>query len=363
MNPGYNSKEALDRDLGSAKAILSKIGITLDPSQPQLSGERYLMTRSKLVLLGNDQNGKKVIIKISNKNIGVKEIDKEKSIRDTLLKISFARESLILPEIFFYSQKEGYRILVTEYIPQDIVFPARTLEEQFFLSLRIFEEQELFHATTLEHKKSIQNVFDVYEARDYLKDFEGFIDNAKKLYPENKSVLESFESAYKILETNSRIIDKYTGYLAHNDLAPGNTRINGDDVYLLDLSAMHFGCKYEGWARFMNWSIVHSDKLEFPLLEYVEKNRGGEESLCLRLMRIFKAAYLVDYYIRSHGKTEKDLKILTEKRLLVWTEILKHLTQNTNTPKSVIEKYREERNSLRSKEETERQKEINIPEL
>src|SRR5689334_21028137 len=110
-----------------------------------MSGERFLMMKDKSVLVGTDKSGKKVIIKVANKEGGKKEILREKQARELLQSIAFANDQIIFPKETYFGEQDGFLIWATEFISQDKVFVAHTIEEQFFLILRAFEAQEAFH--------------------------------------------------------------------------------------------------------------------------------------------------------------------------------------------------------------------------
>ena len=81
------------------------------------------------------------------------------------------------------------------------------------------------------------------------------------------------------MEEHRTVIERYSGFLTHNDFVPHNLRVSGKEVYLLDYSSMLFGNKYESWARFLNFMIHHNRPLELALANYVRTNRGEEEYL------------------------------------------------------------------------------------
>jgi len=321
------------------------------------------MTRDKWVLTGTQiKDQKRVIIKASNLPLGIEEINKEREARDLLRKISFANEELLFPVEVYYGNSGEYLFFVTEFIPQNKVFPSFNIEEQFFMGLTIFEHQELFHATTFEHLRAIEKTFDIHNSQDYFDGFEKFKDNIS-LVVSDQNMLKILEKAGHLLYSNGLLLDTYCNHLTHTDLVPGNTRINGREIYILDLSSVRFGNKYEGWARFLNWALIHSPELEKLLVNYVSENRGEEELLSLNLMRIFKTTLLIDYYVRSLPKTEGDLNLLTQKRIEFWFKVLEAFNENKTLTEKEIQSYRDTRNKLRSPEEKERQKEFNLPTL
>ncbi|MDO8408340.1 MAG: hypothetical protein Q7S95_03860 [bacterium] len=345
-------------ELRTLAGLLEREGFTLDEEQPHTSGERFLMTREKLVLLGmRTADGRRVVIKVSRHPAGHAEIRREKEVLDTLQRVAFASGAILLPSEVYFSTLSGYLVWVSEFIEQDEVFAARPIEEQFFMALDAFETQEGFHANTFENLRSISGVFPIATAKTYLESFSKFKDTVAQTL----NVVAVFARAERELHAHVHTLERYSGYLTHTDFAPANTRVQGRNMYLIDLSSVSFGNKYEGWARFINWALLHSPELERFLLEYVRKNRGAEEYLCLRLMRLYKAGLLAGYYAETLPKTAGDLRLLTEERIGLWRSVMEALLADTPVPTVTLDDYRHKRNALRSPEETERQKEFNIP--
>ncbi len=164
-----------------------------------------------------------------------------------------------------------------------------------------------------------------------------------------------FERAYGVLRENEEVIEQYTGFLTHTDFVPHNIRIHNGQMYLLDHSSLTFGNKYEGWARFLNFMTLYNPPLTGLLTEYVKNNRTSEESVSLRMMRIYRLGEIIWYYIRTLEKSEGDLRTLNEARITFWSTVLTHILDNTPVPESVILDYKNTRDSLRSEEEKKRQ--------
>ncbi len=331
-------------------------GFHLAAAQPHISGERYLMSPDKLVLVGTRvSDARPVIIKASQRPAGREEIRREKRARDVLARVSFTNEALLAPAELHFEETDGYTLLVTEFIEEERPFVGRPLEEQFFLALKAFEAQESFHATTYEHLGEIGGVFELATAETYLREFRAFAAAARAA--QGGGALEgALTDAEAFLTANVTTIDRHGSYLTHTDFAPQNMRVAGHSLYLLDHAAVRFGNKYEGWARFLNFMLIHSPDLEHLLSRYVAENRGAGDALSLRLMRVHKAGLLLGFYARSLPKTEGNLRILTHERIVLWGEILGHLVRDEAVPPERIARYRAMRNSLRSPEETERQK-------
>jgi len=337
---------------------LQFLGYSTDEHQPHMSGERYLMTKDKLVIAGkHSKTNERVIIKVSKHLEGKKEIEMEKRSRDLLKTIAFTKKEIIFPAELYFGEQDGSLVWITSYVPQEKIFVAHTLEEQFFLALRAFEAQEAFHATTFEHLKTIKNTFPVFNAEENIKKFEYF---KKKILANNheKCLSATLSTAEEFLRSNKQTIDRYSRYLVHQDFVPHNFRIKNNEVYMLDCSAVYFSNKYEGWARFLNYMLIHNPELEKLLAKYILENRGDEEYLSLRLMRVLKISELLEYYTRSLEKTTGDLRTLTEARIKFWQQALEMILADKPLPDTIRDEYISKRDALRSPDEKERQKEF-----
>ena len=336
-------------NLDTIYKVLEPLGFTLEVEQPHINGERFLMAKDKLVLVAK-YRGERVIIKISNTPDGQKDIQNEKQARDLLKSISFANKAIHFPEERYWGEKDDYTIWAIEFIEQEKIFVNHTLEEQFFLILKALEEQESFHATTYEHLATVKKIFPIMSAQDYFKEFSNF--------------RPALEEAQSLLRANKSILDKYSGYLTHTDFVPHNFRIRHREIYMLDCApevrTVHFGNKYEGWARLLNYMIIHNPPLEKLLANYVRSNRGEEEYLSLRLMRVYKIGFLLNFYTKSLEKTEGDLKTLTLERIDFWQEVLAHILKDEAVPITFVDDYKKKRDNLRSDEEKRREREFAV---
>jgi hypothetical protein len=351
-------------DFRTISALLTPLGISLDKLQPYISGERYLMSGGKLVLAGTEEkSGTKMIIKASRNKDGKKEIGSEKKSRDLMRTLSFADKKILIPEEFYFGTRGDYTFLVMRFISQEKVFAAHDIEKQFFIALSAFEAQESFHATTFEHIRAIKDIFPVLSSSEYLREFARLKDSTLNNYSD-ESLREELEKAENFLKENTITIDRHASYLTHTDFVPHNFRLAEHSLFMLDCvpnySTIHFGNKYEGWARFINYMMIHSPELEKLLVKYVRDSRGEDEYLSLRLMRVYKIAYLLDFYARSLFKTTGDLHALTIARLDYWREALTAVLEDRYVPKEVTEKYVAMRNALRSEEEKTRQRDFAI---
>lgn len=354
------SENNIKKEIGKISDILFDLRFSLDEIQPHISGERFLMAKNKMVLVGKrNSDNLKVIIKSSNNQDGQKEITNEKKSRDILQNLSFTRETILFPKEIFFGKRDNYLFWISEYIEQEMVFVEHSLEEQFFLILKAFESQEAFHANTFEHLKSISSVFSVFYGREYFKEFETFKESFAQNYPDLE-IQKTMELALQILVKYKKEIDTFCGYLTHTDFVPHNFRVKNKDIYMLDCSAVQFGNKYEGWARFLNYMIIHNPLLEKILIQYIKENRDKIDYVNLYLMRIYKIGFLLQYYSLSINKTSGNLKKLTGERINFWHQILKLIMEDKQINYELIENYKKERDELRSDEEKQRQKEFAV---
>ena len=351
-------------ELKTLTPLLAALGFSLGDKQLYVSGERYLMSGGKLVLAGTrDTDGADVIIKASKSPAGIQEIESEKNARDLMQSLSFADKKIKIPEELYFGHGAGYVILIMRFIPQDVVFAARDLEEQFFIALNAFESQESFHATTFEHTRAIKKVFPILSSSDYAHEFSRLSLSIEEKYP-NTDLAQLLAEGENLLKKNQDTIDRHGSYLTHTDFVPHNFRLEGRTIYMLDCvpnyATVHFGNKYEGWARFLNYMAIHSPALERLLVEYIRTNRGEDEYLSLRLMRVYKIAFLLEFYARALVKTTGDLHELTKARLTYWTAMLRATLYDQPLPEEVTHAYVAIRDRLRTTEEKERQRDFAI---
>ncbi len=356
-----------DQVLEKIKPILTTLGFSLDERQVHTGGERYLTNTArdvgggglKLVLTGRRiSDGTRVIIKASNNPQGIKEIERERECREVLHRIKFAVRAFRTPEELLHTRHGEFVFSITSYIEQERAFIEHTLDEQFFLALRAFETQEGVHATTNEHAQIIKKTFGMETAEDYLRAFDTYQEKVFTHLPERPEFKDLFKKARDFLHANKTTIARYCGFLTHADFVPNNLRVANRDIFLLDYASIHFGNKYEGWARFLNFMIHHNAALERTLAEYVRTNRGEEEYLVLRLMRIYKIGFLLAFYAQALSKTSGNLRTLTEERLILWREAMNAVLQDMPVPESVVSAYVTKIDMLRTEDEKARQQEI-----
>ncbi len=345
-------------ELHKLSPFLSQRGYALDELQPHLLGERHLTgplgSGRKLLLLGKDRTGKRVVIKASSEPKGIQEIEHERLCRDVLEKIHFAYQVFNSPRELVYARQDGYVVSVTEFIEQAVPFTERSLKEQFALSINAFKAQESAHATTYSHIRLIRNTFGEMRAPDYLKNFDTYAGEIASLAPHAPQTL--LERAREELRSGGEMLEQYGGFLTHWDFIPQNFRVNEGKLFLLDHSSLRFGNKYEGWARFINFMELYNPPLVRALVEYVRENRTPEESEALRLMRIYRLGELIRYYAGWLSRTQGQLQELAEARIVFWGNVLKAVLERTEVPPELVEEYKKTRDRLRSEEEKVRQR-------
>jgi len=358
-------KEYRQRELETITPYLHELGVVLDQEQPHIKGERFLMVGPrdvggggyKLVLTGvRASDGKRVVIKISSDPNGRHEIQAERAARQTLQRIRFAYYILLSPEELHFSETHDNTLYITTYIEQEQSFLERPLREQFHLALQALKTQEGLHATTSSHTSVIQDTFGMWDAREYLESFSKF----QYLIQESndETLKKRTEEAAYILTQSERNIEQYCGFLTHADFVPHNLRITGETLYLLDHASLHFGNKHESWARFLNFMLLHNRPLEQALTEYMRLNRTHEELVSLRLMRIYKLGFLINFYIESAKKSEGKLHELSHLRIAFWSDVLASLVANTPLSEERVDRYKAQRDQLRSEEEKVRQQNL-----
>ena len=370
MGGNHGKKEWLsycEKELEGAIPILTSFGFSIDKEQPHIGGERYLMIGRrdvggggrKLVLIGtNNRNDERVIIKLSSDKEGIKEIAQEHKSREILAKIDFAYRNFFTPDEVLYKKSGKYLFFITKYISQDRTFISRDLDEQFFLALRAFEMQEGVHATTYSHAETIKDAFGMVDAEYYFKTFEKFIASVKSEKLDNKNIASTMEKGLDFLKFNKKIIDRYSGFLTHSDFVPNNMRVKDNNVFLLDHASVYFGNKYESWARFINFMIHHNRALENALTSYIKHNRDKDEYESLRLMRVYKIGFLLQFYAKSLKKASGNNRKITLLRLEFWAKIMDLIISDEEIPRELVTTFTKKEDSLRSLDELKRQKEM-----
>lgn len=339
--------------------LLSRLGFALAPEQVHVSGERYLMSGKKLVLVGTRiADGKEVIIKVSSTDTGKRELAHEHRRRNVLPTLPFAYQKFYLPEELLYLERDGFVISVTEYVAQEKNFLEHSLQEQFTLALSAFKMQEALHATARGHTRALSAAFGSMGAEDYITSFHTFVEEITAADPGNTALRDTLTRAEEFLRTHAETIEQYCGFLTHTDFVPHNLRVQNGTIYLLDHTSLQFGNKYESWARFLNYLVLYNRDLERAFVEYIQKNRSSEEYLALRLMRVYKLGFLIKFHAENLAKTTADLHALARLRVTFWTNVLHALLSNGDVPQNLVDEYAHGRDHLRSEEEKTRQREL-----
>ncbi len=348
-------------ELAALRPILMAQGYTLDAEQKHMKGERYLQqavtttSGKKLILTGVTRDGTKVILKATRDGGGIREIEHERTCRNVLARIDFAGSVFHTPLEVDYVKERGFVIAVQQFILQPSSFLERPVEKQFALALRAFKAQESAHATTSKHRTLITRVYGMRDARTYLHNFQTFCANITIARPYDAPLHTLLEETFRALREHEKTIDQYSGFLTHTDFVPHNIRIQDDTIYLLDHSSLTFGNKYEGWARFVNFMTLYNPVLEDALVTYVHDNRTPEESVSLRMMRIYRLGEIIWYYVQTLEKSVGDLHALNTTRVTFWSTVLAHIQKDEKVPELVITEYTKTRDSLRSEDEKKRQ--------
>lgn len=353
-----------ESELKEVAPLLQHLGFALDQEQRHIIGERELLMSThdvggggyKLVLTGTRAgDGMRVIIKVTSDPSGIAEIERERKARDTITKLRFSYSIFTPPQEILHTTQGKHLISITEFIAQEKPFLERPVQDQSALALRALKIQEGVHATTYSHTKTIRTVFGSVGSEYYMQTARTYAESMQKSNLINHN---DINDALYHLETQMGCIEQYCGFLTHADFVPHNLRIRNDTIYLLDYASIHFGNKYESWARFLNFMTLHNRPLEQALTAYVANNRTTEEQLSLQAMRIFKSLFLVYFYSKNLSNSSGNLRALTETRIRFWNDVLHAQLQTKEIPESVVDAYRKTRDALRSDEEKLRQKEL-----
>ncbi len=351
------------RELPRAKVLLRDLGYTLDPEQPHIGGERYLMqavtttSGRKLILLAHrDTDQTRAVVKITDDLAGKRELTHERACRLILSRIKFAYRVFHSPEELFFGERDGRLISIQRFIPQERAFLERPVTEQFAFALAAFKAQESAHATTYEHARLIASTFKTMRADDYRTHFEQFRRNIIRESPSSPALTGTLEEGARCLEAAHGEIERYAHFLTHTDFVPHNFRINQGVLYLLDHSSLRFGNKYEGWARFINFMTLYNPELAHALIRYVADNRTPEESVALKAMRVYRLGEIIWYYVRTLSKCSGNLYALNAARAAFWAQVLCATLDDVPVPELVLTEYRALRERLRDADEKKRQR-------
>ncbi len=362
MTKILNWEQYVNSEMDNFKSKILELGFILDENQVHVKGERSILLSKKLILTAiRTVDNLKVIIKISSQKEGIDEIIYERMCRVALQKMNFNYKKFNHPKEIHFENKNDNLIVITEFIGEEQNFLQRNTEEQFKIILKGLEILEGVHVTVNKLADFVTKFFEI-------KDFKIY---EKKLLEYEKIILENWsgDNFKNILEKGKRMfmgseyrVNQYCGFLTHFDFVPHNFRVrrenNEDKIYLLDYTSLSIGNKHESWARIINFMSLYNSDLERAILKYFELNRSEEELKSLKLLRIFRLFDHIHYYTKVYKNLENgnSLKELTKLRIFFWLELLKNVLDDKFLDPKVIEDYKNKRDSLRSKEELERQK-------
>ena len=351
-------EEYRDRELAILNPLLNELGFSLDEKQPHIGGERYLMravttaSGMKLLLLGKETStGRRVVIKTSSEEGGQGEIAHERVCKDMLTRAQLTSTSLLFPEELLFTERQSYTIAVQLFIETQGQFIDRPVDEQFRIALRALEAQEAVQVTTFERLGLDVDVFGRRTASDYEKQAAAFAGDVVAAFPEKRELVER---ALQFVQEGVSTIEAYGDTLTHTDFVPHNLRVVGEDVYLLDLSSLRFGNKYEGWARFLNFMELYNPELVGMFSKHVQENRP-EEVEALALMRVYRLLEILWYYRNTLDRSEGDLLTLNRARIDWWAHVLERTLEGEGSVPETRLAYITLRDSLRSPEEKVRQ--------
>lgn len=368
-------QEFVEGEIFFFKPILENLGFKISDDQPHTKGERGSFRAKKIILLGERNSDKlKVVIKCARYEEGRGEILQEKKSRENLQKVDFAYHEFLDPKEIYFENNRSFVIQITEFIVEEKKFLDRDSKDQFNIAYRSFVTQEGIHAVTAKHNKIIKKLFTTFDFEIYKQNLFKHKDVIERVLAPLSLGEGSGERVWgweKILNLSEKYfvnskekIQQYSGFLTHTDFVPHNFRVRNDSgverVYLLDHSAIIIGNKHDGWARFLNFCVLHSPVVEKWFLEYFKVNRSFEENESLKLMRIYRLFELVAHHATIYQNTNemenKELKELSKKRVFFWLELLKAIYEDRELDRQIIEAYKNNRDSLRSQSEKERQK-------
>lgn len=350
----------IKNNIRKIKRILASWGFYLDEYQPHTTGERKLMSQNKLVLIGRDSTGRKVVIKTSDKTKEQERIRQEHQIGRELGKIASATKGVLLPKKVLFKTGGGFTFLITEFIEQPKVFVAHGLNEQFKMITKAIEgietvDLQKFHEILGDKPRAC----DITTSANYCKELERYIKFINTDRHDTK-LASTLELTGQIFLKNTDAVTKFSGYLVHEDFCPHNFRVLDRKLYILDHAAVNFGNKHLTWARLLNYMALHNPPLERSLVRYLKEKKTAEDIKCLRLFRMYKTVFLITHYVKVSKNVSGKLLKLTNARIDFWHNFLDKLIEKKSLPKADLVKYLKVRNSLRSNEEKKRQKEFAV---
>lgn len=344
------------KEIETLTPLVNRLGYELSAEQPHVSGERYLMSGQKVVLVGHDTETRApVIIKSSKEPGAIREIEAERSAKRTLSKLPFTYQPLLAPDELSYENRNGRVTVIIEFIAQPEPFLSLPLREQFDLVIGAFDMLASAHAATDRHIKHIRNIFGRWGATDYQWSLEAFLTALVGCETFAPSLAVTLRSVRTELTKNAEDIERYCGFLTHDDFALHNFRFRDGMVYLIDQSSLRFGNKHESWARLLNYLILYNRELERAILRHVELNLSPEEARSLRLMRMYKLIELLTYHCHAARTSSGNDQTLSQARVAFWTDVLTNILEKDDVPDERVDEYKNIRDELRSPEEKARQ--------
>ena len=100
---------------------------------------------------------------------------------------------------------------------------------------------------------------------------------------------------------------------------------------------------------------LYNPPLQKALEKYVQDNRTQEETISLRMMRIYRLGEIIWYYTQTLQKSSDDLLKLNTERVHFWSKVLSYVLPDQEVPDHVIAAYTTIRDALRSHDEKKRQ--------
>jgi hypothetical protein len=350
-------KNFVEAEIRTLTPLLQKRTIKLKTEQPHVSGERFLMSGKKVVLLGVDTSADtNVIIKSSTDPESKKELRHEQATRTALQTIAFAYNELLTPTELWSKTDDDRLTIVTECIEQPLAFLSLPLKKQFDLLLGAFAMLEGVRATTPSHQPAVAK-FGNKTVDDYLalvaKFHEQIVETNINL---NEGQLHTLEEAKDKIVSHRTGIDRYCDFLTHDDFALHNFRFKNDAIYLIDQASLTFGNKHESWGRILNYMALYNPELEQAFTAHIKMNLSKEEQDSVWLLREFKLLELIAYHAHSTAESTGNVQTLSRARVDFWIKVLVAVSAHTSVPTQTIEHYKQTRDKLRSEAEIERQK-------
>ncbi len=334
-----------------------KLNLKLDQDQPNIKGERFLMSGKKVVLIGELDN-KRSVIKYSDDASGIAEMISERENKKKFLDLDFIKSKFFFPQELYWHNNGSQALLISEYIDQGVSFITLPNAKQFKLIINLLESLEGVYIITTSHLKQINKFKDIKSVDTYLKEYDSWQGTVKKLRSDDKELITLLATCRAKLIDNYDNIKITSNYLTHTDLVPHNFRIRGDDIYFLDHTSLTFGNKYEAWARMINFMSIYNRELEHNLIEYIRRNRKAGEYEAFKAIRYYKLLQLIEYNSKSYEKSGGDLRSLCNSRIKLFKRILIATLNDSQLSEEDHAEFHQDLKKYRTKDEIERQKSI-----